>query len=172
MPRIELIAPPKPEDIDPDLPVFLALSSHLTGFSEVELQGTGMLETYYFTLMKEHDQEGVRGFFQKVKQILLSGNIVPKIKETFIDLPDVAAGSNFSYDQMPYQGLARRIILLWYTGIWTTMNWSDQKSQQDRTAMVSAKAYEEGLIWAAAETHPAGAKQPGYDSWSKLPIYN
>jgi hypothetical protein len=170
MPKIELITPLKPENIDPDLPVFLALSSHLTGFSQVELKSTGMLETYYFTLMKEDDQEGVRGFFRTAKQILESGDTVQEIKETFIDLPVAAAGSNPPFDQMPYQGLAQRIILLWYTGIWTTMNWSDQKSQQERSAMVSAQAYEEGLIWVAAETHPAGSKQPGYNSWSKPPL--
>jgi hypothetical protein len=170
MSRIELVTPLTLENIDPDLPVFLALSSHLTGFSQVELQGTSMLETYYCTLMREDDQEGVRGFFRKAKQILESENTIQEIKETFIDLPVSTAGSNPPFDQMPYQGLAQRIILLWYTGIWTTMNWSDQKSQQDRTAMVSAQAYEEGLIWVAAETHPAGAKQPGYNSWSKPPL--
>jgi hypothetical protein len=170
MPRIEFITAIKPADIDPDLPVFLSLSSHLTGFSVVELQGTGMLETYYFTLMKEDDQDGVRGFFQKASQVLKSGNIVQEIRKTFIPLPASPTGSSPPLDQLPYQGLAQRIILLWYTGIWTTMNWIDQKSQQERTAMVSAQAYEEGLIWVAAETHPAGAKQPGHGSWSDPPL--
>ncbi|MGA8027534.1 MAG: hypothetical protein WB992_10325, partial [Bryobacteraceae bacterium] len=157
-----------PEDIDPDLPVFLSLSYLLTGFDEVELQGTGMLETYYCVLMKEDDQEGVRGFLKKAREILNSANPHQEIKKTLIEPPVAANASRF--DQMPYQGLAQRIILLWYTGIWTTMNWSDKKSQQERTAMVSAEAYKEGLIWAAAETHPAGAKQPGYNSWSQPPV--
>jgi hypothetical protein len=170
MAKIKPIKPLELEDIDPDLPTFLSLSSRLTGFSEVDLQGTGMLETYYATLMKEDDQDGVRNFFKKVKQIIDSGQKIDEnIKVTFIDLLDDAPGSNPTFDQMPYRGLAQRTILLWYTGIWTTMNWSDRKSQQERTAMVSARAYEEGLIWVAAETHPAGAKQPGYGSWSRVP---
>ena len=38
--------------------MFLVISSHLTGFSEEDLQGTGMLETYYCVLMKEEDHGG------------------------------------------------------------------------------------------------------------------
>jgi hypothetical protein len=157
-------------EVDPDLPVFLKLSEKLTGFSEEDLQGTGMLETYYYVLMKEQDQEGIRAFFKKADQVLKNSDVHAEIKAAFIDLPDTATRPQTPFDQMQYEGLAQRIILLWYTGIWTTMNWKDKLSQNARTAMVSAEAYKEGLIWVAAETHPAGAKQPGYGSWSRKPL--
>lgn len=150
--------------------VFLNISAQLTGFSKEELAGTGMHETYYYdTLMREADQVTVRSFLSKAKEILDNGvGIDQKIKRCFV-LP-TGQGPSLDYDRMPYDGLARRVILLWYTGIWTTMNWKDKKEQRDRTAMVSAEAYKQGLIWTAAETHPAGANQPGYSSWSKKPL--
>lgn len=158
------------EHMDLGLPLFLALSAKLTGYSEEELQGAGMLETYYGVLMKEQDQDGIRAFLKKAHQVLESSDVEAEIQTAFIDLPDTATRPQTPYDEMSYDGLAPRIILLWYTGIWTTMNSEDTRSQQDRTAMVSAEAYEEGLIWSTAETHPAGAKQPGYGSWEAPPL--
>lgn len=170
MPDTNLITEPAMVQIDPDLPVFLTLSAKLTGFSEEDLQGTGMLETYYCVLMKEQDQDEIRTFFKKAQQVLESSDVEAEIKAAFIDLPDTATRPQTPYEQMQYEGLAQRIILLWYTGIWTTMNWKDRMTQDARTAMVSAESYKEGLIWVAAETHPAGAKQPGFGSWSREPI--
>jgi hypothetical protein len=157
---------------DPGLPVFRAISSHLTGYSEVELEGTGMLTDYFTTLMKEQDHEGVRKFLLKADEILNLGKakeIEAAIKRHFIELPLTAWQSNPPFDELSYQGLAQRITILWYTGVWTTMNWLGKKSQQERTAIINARAYAQGLVWLTAETHPAGAKQPGYGSWSRRP---
>lgn len=156
--------------IDPDLPVFLQLSVELTGFSGEDLQGTGMLASYYNVLMKEQDQDAIRTFFEKARMVLASRDKPAEIKAAFIDTPATAPQPGTTYDQMLFEGLAQRIILLWYTGIWTTMNRKETMTQQERTAMVSAEAYEEGLIWTAAKTHPAGAKQPGFASWSNKPL--
>jgi len=157
---------------DPGLPVFRAISSHLTGYSEVDLEGTGMLTDYFTTLMKEQDHEGIRLFLLKAEEILrlhLSDAIEPAIIRHFIELPATASRPNTPFDEISYQGLAQRITILWYTGVWTTMNWLGKKSQPDRTAVISARAYQQGLIWLTAQTHPAGAKQPGYGSWSRKP---
>jgi hypothetical protein len=171
MSTIQSIIKLRPNSTDADLSLFLTLSSELVGYPEVELEGIGMLEEYYFTLMKEQDQDGIRLFFEKARQILKGGNDRHReIKKAFIDLPDTTTGPDIPFDEMRYQGLAPRIILLWYSGVWTTMNWKDQKSQQERTAIVSSRAYEQGLIWVTAQTHPAGAKEPGYNSWSNPPL--
>jgi hypothetical protein len=156
--------------IDSDLPVFLRLSAELTGFSQEDLQATGMLGTYYYVLMKEQDQDGIRSFFQKAQEVLAGGNVKANIQVAFIDPPPTAPKPDAPFDQLQFEGLAQRIILLWYTGVWTTMNWKDRLTQSARTAMVSAEAYQEGLIWTAANTHPAGAKQPGFASWSRKPL--
>ena len=157
MPNLNLSTEQALKDIDPGLPIFLNLSSRLTGYSTDDLEQTDMLETYYCMLMKEEDQDGIRAFLEKAKQVLTSADVDEEIKATFID-------------HTPYDGLAQRIILMWYTGIWTTMNQSDVKPPQARMAMISPQAYQEGLIWTTAETHPAGAKQPGYGSWERKPF--
>jgi hypothetical protein len=159
------------EVTEPGFYVFLSISAHLTGFSEEDLVGTGMHETYYYTLMKEADQLTVRSFLTKAGEILKGKTGVDeKILQYFLPPTGEKQPASVDYHRMPYDGLARRIILLWYTGIWTTMNWKDKKSQDERTETVSPQAYEQGLIWVAAETHPAGAKQPGHGSWSKRPL--
>ena len=39
-----------------------------------------------------------------------------------------------------------------------------------RSTQIDAPSYVQGLMWEAAETHPPGAKQPGYGSWAEPPI--
>jgi hypothetical protein len=171
MPTTKTIMPKSHIEVtEPDFYVFLRISAHLTGFSEEELLGTGMHETYYYTIMKEQDQDMVRSFFRKANEILVGKTeIKEKIVEHFIPRPEKKPPLAPPHDTLPYAGLAKRITLLWYTGIWTTMNWKDEKPESARTAMVSPEAYAQGLIWVAAETHPAGAKQPGYNSWNRPP---
>ena len=55
-----------------------------------------------------------------------------------------------------YNGLAKNIITMWYMGNW--MN-----------TVINPQSYVQGLIWGVAETHPPGAKQPGYASWASAP---
>jgi hypothetical protein len=149
---------------DRDLPTFLKISATLTGYSEEDLEGTGMLETYYYTIMKEQDLKMVRGFFQKAAELLhTKPGLERRIEHVFI------RPTQKNPPVFPYDGLARRIILLWYTGIWTTTNWKDNPDIQ-KTAMVNTEAYMQGLIWRTAGTHPTGARPPGYGSWAECPI--
>lgn len=139
---------------------FLKISVHLTGFGQNELLATGMHETYYYTIMKETDQDNVRSFFIKAQEILdKNSNNESQLKK---DIKEILIPSTAFMD------LAKRIILLWYTGIWTTKNAVVGKN--GRMFMVSAEAYQQSLIWVAAETHPAGAKQTGFDSWAYPPL--
>jgi hypothetical protein len=157
----QVIPATRPRITEPGFQSFIRISARLTGFSEEELLGTGMQETYYYVIMKELDQDNVRAFFGKTDEILNGKKgIEENIRKYFIP----------PCGETPYAGLAQRIILMWYTGIWTTMNGSDTKKPDQRTAMISAATYQQGLIWTVAETHPAGARQPGYNSWSKPPL--
>ena len=133
--------------------IFLAISVHLTGFTEFELHTTGMADTYYETLNGESDQDNLVKFICKVRDVLhdFEADEIGLTKQIETELIKNA----------PFTDLARRIILLWYTGIWTT---------KGVPAMVSTSSYIEGLIWKAAETHPAGALQQGYGSWAELPL--
>ena len=131
-----------------ELKNFIEISVHLTGFSNVELQGTGMAETYLNTILQNSNPEFVKYFFEDFTKLLASTTSEKElnrlIKRDFMPLSE-------------YGGLAQIIITLWYTG-----NYNNN--------VVSSASYIQGLMWEAAETHPAGAKQPGYGSWANPPF--
>lgn len=125
---------------------FVDASVHLCGFDRAELMGTGMAPKYFEVVLMNSDPDDVRLFFDAVAQVLTLPS--PKIEAAI-------AAKLMSVDA--YRALARNIIMLWYTGNWNGIP-------------VSSEAYKQGLMWAAAETHPSGAKQPGYGSWASPPI--
>lgn len=127
--------------------VFLDISAVLTGFSPIELLGTGMLDTYFNTVAAHTNPDVVTFFYQEAERILSIGDPAKIHAEIKTNLLPKGC----------YRGLAQNIITMWYMG-----TWNDNP--------VSAQAYVQGLVWEASETHPPGAKQPGYDSWSKPPI--
>lgn len=134
--------------------LFLKISVHLTGFSEIELQSTGMLTSYFDTLVNNIDTENLTAFFKEVDSILIEGNDENKIDEKIrLNLiPDTK-----------HVGLAKKIISLWYMGVW-------KKQGHEFPELISGEAYVQALMWPAAKTHPPGAKQPGYSSWNKQPL--
>lgn len=126
--------------------LFLEVSALLTGFTETELRATGMLETYYNTVLQNSDREFVDYFFEDVKVLLAGpkGDIESTLETQF--MPASAYGN-----------IAQQLIILWYTG-----NWGN--------SVVSSASYIQGLMWDAGQTHPPGAKQPGYGSWAEKPL--
>jgi hypothetical protein len=134
---------------------FLNISSSLTGFEKVELLGTGMAQQYYEELYRLY-------------------------KDTFIRLLFIAKAVNdvCSEDQqecekqihkriigdVEFGQIARNIIQLWYMASYT--NFNDPTSP---SYIISPEAYSNGLIWQAMNSHPPGAKHPGFGSWSVPP---
>ncbi len=78
---------------DGELDKFVALSSHLTGFSRFELMGTGQARAYLDWVSQHVPQE------------------LTALQAAFAQSPANAA-------QAPASNLARRIIKLWYMGKW------------------------------------------------------
>lgn len=140
-----------------DLKLFLDISVQLTGFTESELKGTGMLDTYYNTLLQNTVEEDINFFFQRVKSILKA----PKQTQAGIE----EAISTQLIPNSEYGALAKNIIMLWYTGSLFDMALTSQPNH-----VVNAESYTQGLMWAAGHTHPPAAKQPGYGSWANPPI--
>jgi len=141
------------------VPTFLAISAWLTGFEQVELQGTGMVDTYYQTVIAKNSAADVAYFFAEAAAILAEtagdeAQTLAQIKSRLI--PDSC-----------YNSLAKNIILMWYTGEWYTQ--TDDPSTIS-SSQINGESYVQGLMWTAAETHPPGAKQPGYGSWAEPPI--
>lgn len=132
-----------------DTAVFLEISVHLTGYNEMELLGTGMSDSYFNVVMNKNSVAVVESFLAASEDILQRNKgDLKKINEEILSklMPDAF-----------YDGLAQNIITMWYMG-----NWMNE--------MVSPQSYTQGLIWNAADSHPPGAKQPGYGSWHEAPI--
>jgi hypothetical protein len=131
---------------------FLHLSTELTGFSRVELLGTGVAER----------------LFEALESILADGvldELTEHRQSAEAVLADVKLGP-----------VARNIILAWYTGTWTALpvGWhaSYGVGSGDRTHVLFPEAYVAGLQWLAAGAHPAGARQQGYGAWSVSPSHS
>jgi hypothetical protein len=129
---------------------FLTISVLLTGFSATELQGTGMVGIYYENLLRRTEASLLDSFFERVDQIQL---MTPADQQNAIRSQLMPASA--------YNGLAGRIILMWYEGLWVVGGTRE---------VISSQAYIQSLMWTAAQTHPSGAKQPGFGSWSKKPV--
>jgi hypothetical protein len=143
---------------------FLRLSEMLTGFTRVELLGTGMVEAYYDELI------AVIGA-REVGALLAAAQAVDRVSGSDDEI-DAAIRSRI-LDDARFGPVARNVITMWYLGNWNQLprEWRNQFGAMslDYDRVVSAKAYREGLVWPAAGTHPMGAKQPGYASWSVPP---
>ena len=152
-----------PTTIGPD-PVarFVSLSSALTGFSSPELHGTGMASAYYNVMRSTLSEPLVGRLLQQWSAI---EHLEGYLREEYL-------ASTIFADQT-LGPMARNLITLWYLGQWWQMPvaWRQLHgaNAQDTTHVVSAEAYEEGLVWVAMGVHPPGAKQPGYGSWALEP---
>ncbi|MBX3714241.1 MAG: hypothetical protein KF800_19930 [Lysobacter sp.] len=137
--------------------LFLAISARLTGFETVELEGTGMTRTYFDTLSNNTAPEVLALFFEEAATILA-------LKDD--EAIDAAIRSRLMPDSS-YDATAKVIILMWYTGEWYS---GIGASANVASTQIDGPSYVQGLMWEAAETHPPGAKQPGYGSWAEPPI--
>jgi len=150
-------------DIKQDsLELFLSLSVGLTGFEQAELLGTGMTQTYYDQLVGVIGEEIAAELWVVAARLtLLSGEEL----DTAIRRELMAS--------VKFGPIARNIIQLWYWGAWVQLpaDWRSRygNSPQDVTGFTGAAGYQEGLIWKVMQTHPQGAKQPGFGSWGLLP---
>jgi hypothetical protein len=143
---------------------FLRFSAEVTAFTEFELRGTGMAESYLNAAV---------------------GVIGPDLFAQLLDAYDriQGGGPDMRVDRLRRDvfgneklgPIARNIIKMWYIGVWYTLprEWTDSFGPvaNDDTFMVSAVAYTEGLLWPAIGANPPGAKGPGYGSWAHPPQY-
>lgn len=144
---------------------FVALSVVLTGYDDAELWGTGMVDPYLGWLL---------------------GTVGDQITGDLLSASDAAVATAngdedalerlFLTDIFPHQTLGplvRNLVVLWYLGQWNQLppDWRDAHgaSALDQTCIISPDAYAQGLVWKAANTHPQGAKQPGFASWALPP---
>lgn len=132
------------------------ISVELTGFSRVQLLGTGMSERY----------------LQELDEILPAGMVDDLFAVFARNGADDSAVTEILADAV-WGAIARNIMTLWYCGTWIALPeaWraAHGASPRDTNHVVSAEAYQAGLQWALVGAHPAGARQQGFGAWEVAP---
>jgi hypothetical protein len=138
-------ARPIPQPPHDDHAAFLSLSVALTGFSEVELLGTGVAEVYHGYLEKE------------------AAAPLHALLEAWRELPpgDATALETSIMRDPALAPFAQAIIVLWYTATWTFV---------PSKVVPFGIAFAEGLVWKLGDLHPTAAKPPGFGSWADPPV--
>jgi hypothetical protein len=140
--------------------VFLDLSALLTGFSRVQLLGTGVADEYLQTLEATLPRDVLDGLLDSYGRLPAG------------DQREAALASEILGDAK-FGPVARNLILLWYCGSWTALpeDWREAHgtSPLDTDRVISAASYVAGLQWAAAGAHPVGARQQGFGAWALPP---
>jgi hypothetical protein len=138
---------------------FLQLSEALTGYSSADLLGTGLLDTYY----------------NEVRDIV-GGRIFGRLLLTWDETSSLRGEHDACTHILgnPMLGpIARNIITMWYVGNWTQLprEWRQKYGAhaRDLTRVISAEAFQEGLVWDAIGAHPPTAKSPGFGTWAAPP---
>ena len=145
---------------------FITLSVALTGFDAATLHGTGMVTTYYDTMATIVGERLLGRLLGAWGRALAAGGGDPDARDRALQhtvLADPTLGP-----------LARNLMTLWYLGQWNQLpaDWRNTHGAhaRDTDHVVSGEAYVQGLVWPAVHTHPQGAKQPGFGSWSLPPV--
>ena len=141
---------------------FYTLSAVITGFSEFDLRGTGVGETYLAMLKTaagEANTAELLGLWRRIEEC---------DQGTWDHLLRTKLFSSQKYGPM-----IRNLVKMWYTGSWSQLppSWREAYGPfpEDYTHVLSSESYTEGLVWRAAHTHPQGAKQPGFGTWAFPP---
>jgi hypothetical protein len=153
---------------------FYQLSAILTDYNVAQLTGTGVGEEYSQTLSQWVRQDVLDDLYNSFNALEINndGNICQQQLRQSI-LASAKLGP-----------IARNIIKMWYLSIWYKMpnNWAmaygipaysapvigiEQPIPEDY--IISSNAYIQGLVWPLMGSHPMGAKQPGYGTWSDAP---
>jgi hypothetical protein len=145
---------------DPRLATFYDLSVALTGFSTIELRGTGMGRTYFTTLVGVVGDGVTSDLLRTFTEVERGGDVELGIRTRILGDPRLGP-------------VARNLISLWYVGNWYELPqaWRDAHgvAAGDVTRVVSPQSYQQGLMWLAGGTHPQGANEPGYGTWAHPP---
>jgi hypothetical protein len=153
------------KDENERLSQFLALSVVLTGFEQVDLQGTGLVATYYEAFTGIIRPEICEELWELTSKIM-EGNRHDTVAIDNAIRREILASPEFG-------PLAANIIQMWYLGSWIQLPqaWTNQfgTSPADVTKVISALAYKQSLIYDVIRAHPPGAKQGGFGSWSQQP---
>ncbi|MEV4921690.1 hypothetical protein [Streptomyces roseoverticillatus] len=131
---------------------FITASAALTGFDAFDLHGTGMAGLYHETALEQVGRPAVA---------------------RLLDALAAAGGDPDGITDETARDVARAIAHMWYLGVWPQLAASVHtalgRERANTPFTVSPEAYTEGLVWRTFDGHPAGAKPPGFGTWSDPP---
>ncbi|WP_017600989.1 hypothetical protein [Nocardiopsis lucentensis] len=145
---------PVPHPVPGEVVRFVDLSVHLTGFPVFDLHATGMAEMYLDTARQQVGRSRFDEFLKALRKAC-----APRLGPAKLEPTD--------------REIARAVTYLWYTGAWPRLAVAAhadlRREMANREFVVTPSAYTEGLVWSTFHGHPAGAKPPGYGTWSIEP---
>jgi hypothetical protein len=148
--------------------VFLKLSSVVAGYSEYELEGTGLIETYQRLIEDVLGPKLILECFARFESAVSIDDIDKQeqaIRESLLAHPI-------------FGPVVLGLVSLWYLGSWTQLadSWYaatglglPTASDAGRTHTPSQLAYIEQFSYRTASAHTPGAKPTGFGSWSYDP---
>lgn len=149
---------------------FLAFSAELTGYSEADLEGTGLVDDY-------------QALFEHQAGPAVTTQLHATLRRVLRHRPGPARDEAMRLDILASPilwGLSSALIVLWYQGSWTSPSaWWYALSgttvphgvTPGRTFVPSADAYTQQLAYRGAGAHPPGANPTGFGSWSIPPVF-
>ena len=133
---------------------FVRLCVPLIGFAEFDLYSTGMAQLYLDTAREQVGRDRFATFLEA-----LAKASTPKVDGRALTPAD--------------REIARALAYLWYTGSWPRLaeavHTGLKTGRHNEEFVVAPSSYIEGLVWRTFHGHPAGAKPPGFASWSVEP---
>jgi hypothetical protein len=142
---------------------FMTMSAVLTGYSVVELEGTGQGRTYFHETRGNAGPDALLVLLDAFEAIQQLGCEHAQYHDKMGELLTGAMTGPLAHD----------IMRMWLTGNWYSLGdeWHSLYggNQQDQSRVVSASAYREGLVWENIGAHPMSAKQPGFGTWAFPP---
>jgi hypothetical protein len=149
---------------------FLLICSEITGYSALELESTGLIDTYHQLLSEILGPKLIEEFAQSIDEVLV----------THPNTPDrQAAVDRVLRPPSRFWPVISALVSLWYLGTWNQLpdSWYAAvglalpgESDAGRTHVPSKLGYIEQLSYRTADAHPPGAKPTGFGSWGSKPV--
>lgn len=166
---------------DPNIPVFVGLSSVLTGVPTNELSPFAdvldLKTVFYRKLVAEIGADEVNGLLARYASLAQGEGLDPKSPGA----PDSAAARSVGEALMnpgagapqpaPRQSdICSSIIKMWYLGSWYPVERPQQAdSHYFSGQVISSQAYKQGWVWKMAQAHPMGYSQYAFGYWTRVP---
>lgn len=149
---MEISDVPPADSQDAQLARFVEASSIILALSAYTLYGSGMAYTLCRYFRQRLGDASFRRWLDRAQALPPAGPALDEAMEALLSCPEFGPPT-------------RSVMIAWYTG-----NYQDTTTPGASSQVISAETYQAGLVWPLVGAHPPGAKQQGWDSWSRAPV--